>query len=644
MPYGSAPNCLNLRLNLFCIVFLCREKQDINRAMQASLSTMNDADMKKGKSKNNTESSSSEEEFADTVENFPNLGAKTQDPVENYPALGVRSQAPASTAMTSTSTSSATDMKTSLADRCAMSNSLSVQHGVLNDFPSLNPSTTTSNSPKNVIPPKGRGTTFKGSHIKSAFSASKIEDDFPGLPSSNKSTKSTQGSWTQPEKPTVVKDKLPSKHTRKTVTNQWSDPTSYDGNDFPSLGAPSNAAHNRRWFKSNKLPSSDYVPAKTIDECNNNVEVSTKDVLDRFSPVNVPDSPKAKSKKKKKKDKLSEIKTESKASCTTLKGNSSLDDIASLLMTSSIKEKKLGISNEVNSKLESKPDRSKAKTKVDKIEKKMEIEEEEVKTEKLMISEMEVMVKPIPAKFTIANGEFPTLGSASPPKKPPPGFKKDCEPVQATAPPGFVKPVSNKPPPGFGSRGTNDVDQTEKVVPMLEDIANFSYSQPSGFRNRNRTLISIIQSFCLDDSMQFADFKTLSGEFRRSEISASHYYHRCEEVLGKDNFAEIFPELLALLPDIGKQQDLLKVFMQSEGMLKDDSVLKISGKCKNAKGAWTRTQSGFLTCQTCRQVLVRKDYNAHVPLHNLDSDFPSLSDGLGPSQKTGVSETWVKAK
>lgn len=613
--------------------------------MQASLSTMNDADMKKDKSKNNTESSSSEEEFADTVENFPILGAKTPDPVENYPALGVRSQAPVSAALTTTCPSSATEMKTSLADRCAMSNSMSVQHGVLNDFPSLNPSTTAGKGPKNVVPPKGRGTHFTGSRIKSAFSGSKTEDDFPGLPSSNKSRKSTQGSWTQPEKPTIVKDKPPSKRTQKTVSNQWSDSTSYDGNDFPSLGAPSNAAHNGKWFKSSKLPSSNNVPAKAIDQSNNNnVEVSTKDVLDRFSPVNVPDSPKAKTKKKKKKDKLSEMKAESKVSSTTLKGNSSLDDIASLLMASSIKQDKLAISKEVNNKLESKPDRSKAKTKVDKIEKKMEIEEEEVKTEKLIISEVEEIIKSIPVKFTIAKDEFPTLGSASPPKMPPPGFKKDREPAQSTAPPGFVKPVGNKPPPGFGSRSTNDVDQNEKVESKLADLSNFSYSQPSGFQNRNRSLIGIIQSICVDDSMQFADFKTLSGEFRRSEISASQYYHRCEEVLGKDNFVEIFPELLALLPDIGKQQDLLNVYMKSEGMLKDDGVLKISGKCKNAKGAWTRSQSGFLICQTCQQVLVRKDYNAHVPLHNLDSDFPSLSDVLGPSQKTGISGGWDKAK
>lgn len=41
--------------------------------------------------------------------------------------------------------------------------------------------------------------------------------------------------------------------------------------------------------------------------------------------------------------------------------------------------------------------------------------------------------------------------------------------------------------------------------------------------------------------------------FRDGQYFAKAYYESCRIVLG-ENFNEIFPELLALLPDIDKQQ------------------------------------------------------------------------------------------
>lgn len=49
------------------------------------------------------------------------------------------------------------------------------------------------------------------------------------------------------------------------------------------------------------------------------------------------------------------------------------------------------------------------------------------------------------------------------------------------------------------------------------------------------------------------EFKTISQMFRENAYSAMPYYDHCRVALG-DRFADIFPELLALLPDIGKQQ------------------------------------------------------------------------------------------
>ena len=50
-----------------------------------------------------------------------------------------------------------------------------------------------------------------------------------------------------------------------------------------------------------------------------------------------------------------------------------------------------------------------------------------------------------------------------------------------------------------------------------------------------------------------AEFRTLSNMFRAGTYFPHKYYETCQNVLST-KFDEIFPELLALLPDISKQQ------------------------------------------------------------------------------------------
>lgn len=49
------------------------------------------------------------------------------------------------------------------------------------------------------------------------------------------------------------------------------------------------------------------------------------------------------------------------------------------------------------------------------------------------------------------------------------------------------------------------------------------------------------------------EFCNVSKLFRSGLCNARAYYEHCEAVLG-ERFESIFPELLALLPDISKQQ------------------------------------------------------------------------------------------
>ena len=119
--------------------------------------------------------------------------------------------------------------------------------------------------------------------------------------------------------------------------------------------------------------------------------------------------------------------------------------------------------------------------------------------------------------------------------------------------------------------------------------------------------------------------------YSQGVVSGAQYHSSCRDLLGED-FNRIFNELLVLLPDTGKQQELLSAHADCKALEKQSG----SGggkKNKNKKNAWQMPTSvanlaSELECQvcpTCRQVLARKDFNSHKTLHIRDTDeFPSL--------------------
>uniref|UniRef100_A0AAY4D709 RING-type E3 ubiquitin transferase n=1 Tax=Denticeps clupeoides TaxID=299321 RepID=A0AAY4D709_9TELE len=153
-----------------------------------------------------------------------------------------------------------------------------------------------------------------------------------------------------------------------------------------------------------------------------------------------------------------------------------------------------------------------------------------------------------------------------------------------------------------------------------------TFLAPENFQQRNMDLIQSIKNFLLNDESKFNEFKTYSGQFRQGVISAAQYHRSCQELLG-DNFSRVFNELLVLLPDTQKQQELLTAHGDSKALEKQQGTAKAK---KNKKKVW-QTVSGSLgseldcqVCPTCRQVLAMKDFNYHKALHIGDDDFPSL--------------------
>ncbi|KAM6914521.1 E3 ubiquitin-protein ligase ZNF598 [Lycodopsis pacificus] len=233
--------------------------------------------------------------------------------------------------------------------------------------------------------------------------------------------------------------------------------------------------------------------------------------------------------------------------------------------------------------------------------------------------------------------DFPALMT----KNPPPGFKSSF-PLKASAPaPASVMPPpppglgisAPKPPPGFTGipLNSNVVEPASSAVNPPPKVWSSGYLVPEDFNQRNLELIQSIRLYLHNDESTFNQFKNYSAQFRQSVISAVQYHSSCKDLLGED-FNRIFNELLVLLPDTGKQQELLTAHGDCRALEKQSGAGG-GKKNKNKKNAWqipttmanAAAELDCQVCPTCRQVLAPKDFNSHKTLHNRDSEeFPSL--------------------
>ncbi|NXI35888.1 ZN598 ligase, partial [Galbula dea] len=225
-------------------------------------------------------------------------------------------------------------------------------------------------------------------------------------------------------------------------------------------------------------------------------------------------------------------------------------------------------------------------------------------------------------KCPLPQEDFPALGSSGSARMPPPpGFNTVVLLKTPPPPPGLSVPVS-KPPPGFAVIPSTKI--SEPVTTSLKEPkpSHGSYLIPENFQQRNIQLIQSIKEFLQSDESKFNKFKSHSGQFRQGLISAAQYYRSCRELLG-ENFKKIFNELLVLLPDTVKQQELLSAHNDFRIKEKQSS----NKPKKNKKNVWQTDSSTDLDCSicpTCKQVLTQQDVATHKALHLEDEEFPSL--------------------
>lgn len=199
--------------------------------------------------------------------------------------------------------------------------------------------------------------------------------------------------------------------------------------------------------------------------------------------------------------------------------------------------------------------------------------------------------------------DFPVLQSVQK-TAPPPGFQKQAK---VGVPPGLGKPLSQtqtRTPPGLSSPSATGSDNIGSI-PMSVKLNMHTYVPPLDSGDRNRDLVNKVRKFLILIDDGFDQFRKLSGEFRSSQMSAGEYYRKCKVLFGEGKFADVLPELVALLPDILKQHELAQAHQQESGS--------------------ATTSLALDSCPTCHQLLKsgEPEWSSHLTAH------ASLASGVG---------------
>lgn len=219
--------------------------------------------------------------------------------------------------------------------------------------------------------------------------------------------------------------------------------------------------------------------------------------------------------------------------------------------------------------------------------------------------------------------DFPPLPAPVPKQKAPPGFSSST--ASPAPPPGFPAKNGTMRPPSplnislssVARQLTSGENGHWRTIPKSGELYKNNvlfhmYQQPENFQKRNTELTKLVHQLVGENTNLFSDFKYLAGQFRQNLISADEYHKKCLEVLGRDGFLQIINELIALLPDINKQKELLAVhrnFVDSESK-SHGAVPKWN--CLNSLTPVTQ----LLVCAICQQVLVKGDYESHRSSHD----------------------------
>nr|AAL13993.1 SD03374p [Drosophila melanogaster] len=192
------------------------------------------------------------------------------------------------------------------------------------------------------------------------------------------------------------------------------------------------------------------------------------------------------------------------------------------------------------------------------------------------------------------NNEQKTNGAPSTPIRAPPGLKPGG-PLKP--PPGFVSNVTANSVAKLPNNltFTNSLGESYDIVP-----SPYTYTDPPDTEVRNQKLVDEVMSL-LKTPEALNEFRLLSSKFRDGSCSGQAYYEHCQCAM-LSSFYNLFPELLAMLPDISKQQELYLVHKQHLN-------------------------------KVCKQILITADLKSHQQAHELTKNFPVLGSSASNTHR-----------
>lgn len=198
---------------------------------------------------------------------------------------------------------------------------------------------------------------------------------------------------------------------------------------------------------------------------------------------------------------------------------------------------------------------------------------------------------------------------------PPPGFNNNSrrgtssQTVSAACPPGFGG--TKAAPPGFEST------EAQRNSPSPPATPN-PYIKPDDYASRNQTLSKKLTNlFGIYNESEYEKFKQTSVEFQLNKLSASEYLNKCQTLLDFQQdyvqFYDLIQEMIVLLPDSAKQQELYKAY---------SNVVESSNKQAQSKSGWPKSGSKesqmkkkllnkLMECQFCEQFFLNSEFNFH---------------------------------
>lgn len=193
------------------------------------------------------------------------------------------------------------------------------------------------------------------------------------------------------------------------------------------------------------------------------------------------------------------------------------------------------------------------------------------------------------------------------------------------APPGLGSGGPLKPPPGFVSNVTvNSVAKLPNNLTFTSSLGEsynivpspYTYTDPPDTGLRNQKLVDEVMGL-LKTPEALNEFRMLSSKFRDGSCTGQAYYEHCQCAM-LSSFNNLFPELLAMLPDISKQQELYLVHKQHLNSLSP---------------AQRKSVPTLEVCKVCKQILITADLEGHQQAHELTKNFPVLGSSASNAHR-----------